>query len=223
MANPWLTGMPWANGNYPSFPGKPWSLQPMCIAPGFNYFVPTLAYAPTATELNYMFNQRDKAIQYNAAAVGNYNLVAVTQYTPGTPAAWTSAAFVAGSAVAVSGALACVAGDVFEVTATGDLQPGGPAAGYPLIQTGTIQLASKEGAGAFTQFGSLMTASQYMTSAATSYGFPGTCVGTHVISGGVVLWTLGVNGFASGGIGGGGPQVVLGLPGFVVKQWRPNP
>jgi hypothetical protein len=65
MGNPYITGLPWAPGpNYPSFPGKPWSLQPIGVAPGFDYFVPTQAYAPTAQQLNYMFNQRDNALLY---------------------------------------------------------------------------------------------------------------------------------------------------------------
>jgi hypothetical protein len=83
MGNPFLTGMPWAAGpNYPAFPGKAWSLQPMGIAPGVPYFIPTLAYAPTATQLNYMFNQRDNALLYmNRFARDDTKLVLVNSNT----------------------------------------------------------------------------------------------------------------------------------------------
>jgi hypothetical protein len=86
--NPWLTGMPWAptGGVYPTS-GNPWSAQLTTpAAPAYSFFTPAPAGAPSALDFNWLFNQRDKAILYNAAAVGAYCTIARALMTfDGTP------------------------------------------------------------------------------------------------------------------------------------------
>lgn len=216
MSNPWLTGFPFGSGSYPAGI-QPWSGLPVAVSDGLAFYTP--GQTISAEGLNYRFNQIENAVLYNASAVGNYHLVSINSYNPGTPSAWTGTSYSSGAVVTID-TFTVQPGDVIEVTAAGQVEPGPPATGFPCIVNGNIQLAVKEGSGAFVQFGSQAISSQYATSTSTTDGVPGTAIGTHTVGAGVTSVAIGVNGYSPNG---GGAQVVFGLPNYIVKIWRPNP
>lgn len=216
MGNPYTTGFPFGTGNFPTG-ANPWSGQTAAVADGLAFYTPGTALQ--AEGLNYRFNQIENAILYNAAAVGAFNLVGVTNINIGNQG-WTASSFVSGNTVTVA-TFPCQAGDMFEVISGGVLAPVGPASGYPQNINGTVSLTSKDGAGSITTFGTQITANQYSTSSADSNGVPGSAFGFHTVGTGVTSWTLGINGYVAGGTG--VAEVVYGLPGFNVKQYRANP
>lgn len=62
--NPILPIGVWASTvNYPTGTGFAWAGQPTKAPPGYTFFTPSVAFAPTATDLNSIFNQRDSWIQ----------------------------------------------------------------------------------------------------------------------------------------------------------------
>jgi hypothetical protein len=158
MGNPWLTGFPWAGTtDYPAG-ALPWSGTPTCVLPGATYFEPDPDNAPTAQELNYMFNQRDQATLYVNFNLSKYRLVeapiVATGAAPGLGTKyflaqnWATQAVYSAAAAAFLANLTVVTavGDLIEVDFESSLEVDGNASS-PVAVTTVFDLESSQNGG----------------------------------------------------------------------------
>lgn len=165
MSNPYITGLPWAGGNYPTG-SNPWNGQPQGVIPLVTYFTPNQPVP--AEDLNYILNQRDNALLWQAARTPLY--YTIEEYTAGGGAAFgggtnttsftarsLSTTFSAGNAFDLSTlSVATLAGDVIEGTFTGLL-------GFEKDATSTTnwwlgaQLGYNENGGGYNAIGPVMS------------------------------------------------------------------
>lgn len=228
--NPWLTGFPWAGTtDYPAGT-DPWAGTPTCVLPTYTYFTPGLTAAPTAQELNYMFNQRDQAIAYNAAAVG---IEAVIEDRTGTAdggwgtlyfnAAWTGAGYVPADAEGLaSTVVATVVGDVIEVTFSSSVQMTCGLSGATIATSVAIGYAAN--GLTFTNFVGGEASRQKVYSATEEDIAPITLIGRHIIGAGEAgTFVVGVNGCVPVGLADVGNWGLATAWSVRIRHLRPNP
>lgn len=87
--------VPWAStANYPAG-GNAWNGQPTKVVPSYTYFQPSAAFAPSAQELNTLFNLRDAALNTVIDQIAPPSFFPSTLPVLGSPGPYTTLASVA--------------------------------------------------------------------------------------------------------------------------------